>query len=536
MSAIFRSVLSISAMAALSRVTGYARTVTMAAVLGVGVVANAYTAASFLPIIIYELFLGGILYSIFIPLLIERITAHGEQDARDLTNALLTVILPLLAVVATAGIVFAEPIVRLATNWTSAQQLSPTEARDTLQIAVLLFRIFVTQIFLYGINAIVTGVLNSHRRFFLPNFAPVLVNLVVIGSLLGYALLAPGQRTLGIYLLAVGPTVGLAAMMLVLLGAMRRLGYRFRPRFYHPALLPAAKLAGPMLLFVAASVGVQFFANRLGTSFNAAPQLLYAFTIFSLPYGIFVVSIATALMPELSEKHSRGDTEGYRETLSFGLRTMMFLVVPATVGLVTLATPIVGILYQRGRFDPAASETVAALLVAYSVGLLGYAAYFILVRAFYSRQNTKIPAVLNAVLLVLYVGLAYLLKEQMNVFGVAFALSVANTVLALLCLAATRRDLKRLQGRRLLRSLGKVLVCGGVMYAAARVGTTVFTPGPGLLGQALVIAVVGGGSLAAYLGAALLLRAEELDSAVALFRRRFVRTSAESNEAGEDGP
>ena len=201
--------------------------------------------------------------------------------------------------------------------------------------------------------------------------------------------------------------------------------------------------------------------------------------------------------------------------------------------------PIVGILYQRGRFDPAATETVAALLVAYSVGLLGYAAYFILVRAFYSRQNTKTPAALNAVLLVLYVGLAYTISDpdRMGVFGVAFALSVANTALALLCLAATRRDIKRLQGRRLLRSLAKVLVCGGVMYAVARTGTAIFTPGPSLLGQGLFVAAVGGVSLAAYLGAAILLRTEELDSAVALFRRRFAnRTSeTESSGTGEDG-
>lgn len=512
--------LSISVATFLSRATGYVRIMVFAAVLGTGVVANAYAVASALPNWIYELFLGGIFYSIFIPILIERITNHGEEDARALTNALFTIALPLLAVVAILGVIFAEPLVRLATDWNSARELSPEEAQETLEIAVLLFRIFVLQMVLYGISTIGTGVLQSHRYFFLPTFAPVLNNLIIIASFGAYALLAGRDQTLAIYVLAGGATLGVAVMALCLVPTMLRLGYKPQIQLGHPALASAARLAGPMLILVAASVGLQAVANFFATSFNAAPQLGFAFVIFSLPYGIFVVAIATALMPELSEQHSRGDVEGYRDTFSFGLRLVTFVVVPSTIGMIVLAKPIVGLLYERGRFDAQDTQTVAALLQAYAVGLLGYGVYFLLVRAFYSQQNTKTPALLNVVLFVLYTAFVYVLSQTIGLVGVVLALSGTYTLLAILGLAAMRRRIKRIDGRRLLRSLTKILAAGAAMYVVARGGTALLGTGSEPLGQALVILVVGGASVAAYLGVAFVLRAEELRAAIDLARRR----------------
>ena len=526
MSGILRSMLSISAATVLSRATGFLRMMVFAAVFGTAIVAQAYTVSSLLPSLIYELFLGGIFYSIFIPILLDRMTHHGEEDARNLTNALLTVALPLLAVVSVLGIVFAESIVRLATNWSDAQTLSPQEMQRMVDLAVLLFRIFVLQMLFYGINTIGTGVLQAHRRFFLPTFAPVLNNLIVVASFVAYAIIAPRNETFAIYVLAVGASLGVVVMALALVPTMLRLGYKPRVQFGHPALAHAARLAGPMLVLVAASVGLQFVANYFATSFNAATELGLAFVIFSLPYGIFVVAIVTALVPELSEQHSRGDTGSYRNTLSFGLRLVAFVVVPSTIGMVLLAEPLVGLLYQRGEFDAQDTQTVATLLTAYAVGLLGYGVYFLLVRAFYSRQNTMTPALLNVSLFILYTAVVYLLTEmtEVGVIGVVLALSGTYTLLALAGLAAMRRTIKRIGGRELLLSLSKTLLAGAAMYAVAWAGTAFLGTGAGNFGRAAVIAVVGGTSLAAYLGAAFLLKAEEVEWAAGLIRKRLGRT------------
>jgi putative peptidoglycan lipid II flippase len=275
-----------------------------------------------------------------------------------------------------------------------------------------------------------------------------------------------------------------------------------------------------MVVLVAASVGFQLFGAYLATGFEALAELNYAFTIFSLPYGVFVVAIATALMPELSEKHSRMDADGYRETFSFGLRTMAFVVVPSAVGMISLSRPVVGLLYQRGNFNANDTETVSGLLVIYAAGLLGYSVYFFLVRAFYSRQNTKTPALLNVAIFLLYAALAYGLSRLWGVTGVVLALSIAYAVLAVLSLAAMRRAIGRIDGGRLLRSLLKILVAGTAMYATISIGTTLLGEGSDFAERLLVLVTVGGASLAVYLGVAYLLGTEELKSIVALLRRR----------------
>ena len=524
MAAILRPVLSMSAATALSRITGYARTMTQAATLGTGAVANAYTLSNALPTQIYELFMGGLLSSIFVPLLVERLTRHGEEDARRLTNALLTLILPFLGVLALLGIFFAEPLVTLTTAWGPAEDFSRQEAQLATSLAVLLFRVFALQILFYGVGALATGVLQSHRRFFLPTFAPVLNNLTVIASFGAYALLVGGSPVAAIYALAFGTTLGVALMSLVLVPAAWRLGYRPRPALEHPALLAAVRLAGWVFVFVAATVGIQVVANLLGSRFGGVEKIFYAFVIFQLPYGVFVVAIATALMPELSERFTRGDQDGFRENLSFGLRTTAFVAVPAAVALVILAEPIVGLLYERGTFTREDTREVAALLAAYSVGLLGYAASFVLARSFYSRQNVRIPALLNVALLASYVALAYALSHMMALPGVALAFSGAYTLLALTLLAAMRREIRRVDGRRLVLSLAKILVAGAAMYAVAWGATALLGGmGSGTLGRLLILAVVGGVSLAAYLGVALLLKVEELRPAVALLRPRAAK-------------
>ena len=152
--------------------------------------------------------------------------------------------------------------------------------------------------------------------------------------------------------------------------------------------------------------------------------------------------------------------------------------------------------------------------------MLGYSVYFYLVRAFYSRQNTKTPAILNVAIFLLYAALAYGLSRVWGVTGVVLALSIAYAVLAVLSLAAMRREIGRIDGGRLLRSLLKALIAGAIMYAVAMTGTALLGVGSDFTERLLILVTVGGASLAGYLGVAYLLKTEELSSAVALLRRR----------------
>ena len=513
-----RSILSMSAATSLSRITGYLRTMTQAATLGTGAVAGAYTLSNALPTQIYELFMGGLLSSILVPLLVERITRNGPEDARQFIEALLPVILPLLTLLAVLGVVFAEPIILLTTDWSSST-LSAGEAARRTELAVLLFRVFAVQILFYGAGALATGVLNAHRRFFLPTFAPVLNNLAVILSFAAYALLQNRNPEVAVYILAAGTTLGVAVMSLVLVPPALRLGYGVRFRFGHPALGSAVRLAAPVLVFVAGTVGVQVAANLFASSFDGVDELYYAFIIFLLPYGIFVVSIITALVPELSESYTNRDTAGYRSTLSFGLRTTLFVTVPALVFLISLATPVVGLLYQRGEFGPEDTRLVATVLAAFAAGLPGYALQLVLVRSFYARQNSLTPALLNAGLFVVFVGLAYGFSAVLGLAGVPLGFSAAYTLLAFTLLFATHRQIGGIEIRRLTASTAKLIVAGLFMYAVAAGGLSVTGTGSSTPGRVLVLCAVGGASAAAYLGAAFLLRAEELRSISSLLGR-----------------
>jgi putative peptidoglycan lipid II flippase len=183
-------------------------------------------------------------------------------------------------------------------------------------------------------------------------------------------------------------------------------------------------------------------------------------------------------------------------------------------------------LYERGNFDAGDTRIVAGLLVVYAAGLLGYSVYFYLVRAFYSRQNTKTPAVLNVVIFLLYAALAYGLSQIWGLVGVVLGLAAAYSVLAILSLAAMRREAGRLDGRRLANSFLKVIVSGAAMYAAATIGTALFGTGSGFTERLLIVAAVGGSSFIVYLGVAFLLGTQELRSVLTLLRRRFAGKKA----------
>ena len=243
-----RAMLSISAATVLSRATGYARWMAQAAVLGTtrsrrihGLHNPAQPRLRALPgwHSVLDLYPGAG----------GPHDDHGEEDARRLTNALHT--RAACDGGTGAGRHRLRRALRDALHGLGAAKDSPAEAERTVDLAVFFFRIFAVQMLFYGVSTIATGVLQSPRRFFLPTFAPVLNNLMVIASFAPYAVLVGVDPTLALYVLAGGVTVGTAIMALALVPTMWNLGYRPRPQLGHPALVPTAKLAGPMVVLVA---------------------------------------------------------------------------------------------------------------------------------------------------------------------------------------------------------------------------------------------------------------------------------------------
>jgi putative peptidoglycan lipid II flippase len=506
---------------ALSRLTGFLRLSAMAYALGIAEtrLADAYNIANITPNIVYELALGGILSSVFVPVFVQWLQSRGRDAAWDVARRVLSIAAISLSIICVLGIVLAPWIIRLYTVGVPEGQREVVE-----ELASFFLRWFMPQIVFYGIGAVATGLLNAHRRFAVPMFAPILNNLIVIATFLtftgmshpGQAVLATGPQKL---VLAIGTTLGVVAMTVALWPSLRRLGFRFRWRrgWRDEAVVRIAHLAKWVVVYVVANqlgyLVVLILAARVKGGYTAYAA---AFMLFQLPHAIFVVSVFTALLPAMSSRWADGDRQAFRELLARGIRWTAVIVVPAGLGYLVLAVPIVRLLLQHGVAGPRSTDLVAGILVFFSLGLFSFSTFQLLLRAYYSMQDTRTPALVNiaAVGLNVLVDLLFVLALGMGVRGLALGHATAYTFGSIALVAMIRRRLGGIDGRRIVSGLSRTFLAGGITAAVAwavaraiggRVGTET------LGGQATqVLGAVAAGILA-FVAAALMLRLDEVD-------------------------
>jgi putative peptidoglycan lipid II flippase len=506
---------------ALSRVTGFLRLSAMAYAMGIAEtrLADAYNIANITPNIVYELALGGILSSVFLPVFVEWLQSRGRDAAWDVARKVLGIAAVSLSIIGVLGIVAAPWIIRLYTVGVPAGQRQVVE-----DLASFFLRWFMPQIVFYGIGAVATGLLNAHRRFAVPMFAPILNNLIVIATFLTFAAMShPGQAVLATgpqkLVLAVGTTLGVVVMTVALWPSLRRLGFRFqwRPGWMDEAVVRIAHLAKWVVVYVVANqlgyLVVLILAARVKGGYTAYAA---AFMLFQLPHAIFVVSVFTALLPAMSSRWVEGDRHAFRELLARGIRWTAVIVVPAALGYLVLAVPIVRLLLQYGVTRSKSTDLVAGILVFFSLGLFSFSTFQLLLRAYYSMQDTRTPALVNiaAVGLNVLIDLVFVLALGMGVRGLALGHATAYTFGSIALLALIRRRLGGLDGRRILSGLSRTFLAAGVTAAVAWVvargiGEWV---GTGTLGgrAAQVLGAVAAGILA-FVASALMFRVEEVD-------------------------
>jgi putative peptidoglycan lipid II flippase len=517
---------------ALSRLTGFLRLTAMTAALGVTVseLGSTYTVANLTPNIVYELILGGILTSVFVPVFIDRMKTKGWDDAREVADRVMTLTLTILVVVAAIGAVFAEPIIRL---YLVSSDAPDVEAQ--VELGVFFLRWFMPQIVFYGVGAVASGLLQANRRFAAPAFAPILNNLVVIGTFIAYALIRGDRppRVEGITaaeqtVLAVGTTLGVVAMTLALWPSLRSLGYRVRLRFgrRHEAIRHLGRLAAWVAVYVAANQLAYVVVIILNNRFPAGPQIYAtAFTVFQLPYAIFAVSIFTALLPGMSERWSTGDPAGLRTFVSRGLRDTAVVTIPAALGLLVLAEPIARVLFEHGQAVPADSVAIAETLQGFAVGLLFFSSFQLLTRTFYAMQDSRTPALVNvgAAVVNVLAALAFTGPPDLGLQGMALAHATSYVVGTACLVVLLRRRIGSIDGRRIARTVLNVTVAGVASAAAALAVTTAWDVDPDAnvilqaaeVGSAILLGML------VFLAGALILRIGEVDDLRQTLLRRF---------------
>ncbi len=518
----------------LSRITGYLRIAAQTAALGVTVssLGDTYLRANITPNIVYELILGGILTSVFVPVFVEWRHAHGADAAWDVGRRVMTLALVVLGLVTAIGIIFAPQIMGLYLAFSTAP-----DRQEQIELGAYLLRWFMPQIVFYGIGAIAGGLLTAERRFAPPMFTPILNNLVAIAAFLGYAAVLSGSdpSVNGItstekLILGAGTTLGVVAMTVALWPSLRSLGFRWRLTFgwAHPAVRRLIRLSAWVIIYVAANQVAFLVVNLLAGDIGRARFQIYAtaFIIFSLPYAIFGVSIFTALLPGMSGQWTGGHRDGVVTLLSRGLRDTIVAIVPAAVAYLLIAGPIVALLLEYGYADQTDVELIARTLQGFAVGLPFFAVFQLVTRTFYATQDSRTPALINVGAAVVTISVDVVLVGAVGWDVPALALGHAASYLfaTALGLAMLRPRLGSLDGARIWGTIGRVIPASIVMGGAAwlvATGIDQVVDTQAVLGRALQVGMATAAGLGIYLGAALMLRIQEVEEVKSAIRRRF---------------
>jgi putative peptidoglycan lipid II flippase len=450
----------------LSRLTGLLRMVALAAILGSGRGAagrlnDAYQLANTIPNILYEFIMGGVLSALFIPVLVRAQEKSGKTSAESwrVANLLLGGAGLILAGVSALGVLFAPQIVGAMTFLARDAQ-----AQESKETATVFFRFFAPQMLFYGLNAVFMAILNSFEVFAITAAAPIFNNLVMLVTLALYHLGWIGMEGLG-----VGTTLGVAAMALVQVPWLVKVGMPFRPRvdFRDPVLRSVGALSVPVVAVSAANlVGTAVRANLLYTVPGGFTAYTFCFTLIMMPYGIFAVAIATVLYPALSRHASGSDRASFAATMATGVRWTSLVMLPVAAGLSLLAEPITRVLFQRGQFTYSDTLFTSRFLAFYALSIFPYALVIYATRVFYSMQDTRTPAWINIAGVALNVVLNIILLRPMGAPGIALASAVTYSVTAIVSFVVLRVRLGETHCGKVGGALGRIAAATGVMALA----------------------------------------------------------------------
>jgi len=496
-----------------SRILGYARDIVIARAFGAGPVTDAFFVAFRIPNLLRRLLAEGALSTAVVPVFSATLSRGGPESFTRTVQAVAGAGLVVLGAVSALGMALAPWIVTvMAPGWRADAAL--------FDLAITLTRMMFPYLLLVGLAALAMGALNAHHRFFTAALSPAVPNLVMIVAVLGLR----GRMAPAILSLAVGVLAGGLGQLLVQLPEVRRLGVSLRPTldWSHPAVREIGRRLWPAA-FSLAAVQVTVLVNTLLASLLPAgtvSYLYYADRVMEFPLGIFGVALATAALPSMAAQAARRDHQALGATLGFSLRLGAFITVPAAVGLVALAGPIVRLLFQRGEFGAAEAVFTAQALVAYAIGLPAFSGTRIAAQTFYALGDIRTPVYVGFVSVGANVVLALLLMWPLQHVGLALASSLSSYVNLLgLCWVLRRRS-RLLGAQGLGSSLTRTLAASLVLLAwCVWLGRMLYGE---RYGSGWTILAVAGGVLV-YGGAAAALRAPELGALLSMLRRRGQR-------------
>ncbi|WP_446217565.1 murein biosynthesis integral membrane protein MurJ [Micromonospora sp. IBHARD004] len=517
-----------------SRGTGFIRNLMIGAALGGGLVGNAYTTAQFLPNQVYEFLLGGVLTSVLIPVLVRRRKVDPDRG-EAYSQRLLTLAVIALAAAALIAVVLAPVLTALYASGKDGEYTGLVNNLSYLMLPMLFFT---------GVSALIAAVLNTRGHFAAPMWAPILNNLVVIGTcalyiaVFGAKILQPAQMGWGrILLIGGGTLLGVAVQAAGLLPALRKVGFGWKWRFdfRELGLRELAKLGAWMFCYVAVNqLGLFVVVNLLtrAAGDDNAGILIYnnVFLLLMMAHGIIAVSIITALMPRMSAAAADGRFRDVTADLSRGTRMVTAVLAPIAVCYAVLAGPISVVVFRYGAFTGENATATSTVLLVAAVGLVPFAISQLFTFAFYALPDTRTPALINipvvALRVLLQIGLFLAFSATFAAAGMMLGNAISYVAAAVISAMLLRPRVGRIGLGGIMRTMGRVVVAA---LGAALVGLLVVRLLPGdpadLSWFAAVVQLVVGGAVigGTYLALAMVLRIGEITEVVGMVRRRLGR-------------
>lgn len=499
-----------------SRITGFLRTWAMAFALGSSFLSSSYQVANNLPNMLYELVMGGMLVTAFLPVYVSVKKKSGDAAGNEYASNLLTIVTLFLGALSLLCMIFPSFVIYTQTFY--------SDQSETTQ-ATFFFQFFAIQLVFYGASSIVSGLLNANRDYLWSSIAPVANNAIVIATFLAYAFVAPMNQELALYVIAIGNPLGVFVQMAIQLPALKRNGIRLKPHvnLHDPALRETLGIGGPTFLVMIISFATVSVMNAASYCFavDGPSVLAYARLWYTLPYSFLAIPITTAMFTELSEMKADGDMGGVVNAISSGCAQIMFLLVPFALYLIVFSVPLVT-LYHVGAFTMENISSIASYLAVLALALPFYGISSYLQKVFSSLRKMGVFAALNFLAGVVQIALTALAawttmngsSSPATIESIALASAAFYLVGDGALLIYLRVHLGHIGSRRIFKATFSGLALGG---AGALVGWGVLTALQtfagaltGSLVQAFVYVAIGGiASLVVTFGLAAKLHIEE---------------------------
>ncbi len=504
-----------------SRVLGLVRDQVLAYYFGASDAADAYRVAFRVPNLLRDLFAEGAMSAAFVPTFTRTLTNDGRERAWRLANSVLNTLMIVTGGLVILGVVFAPQLVNLFASDYSA-------IPGKLPLTVYLTRLMMPFLTLVAMAAVLMGMLNSLGHFFVPALSPAMFNVATIAITVVGIPLAPSLGIEPIVLVALSTLVGGLGQLALQWWPLRAERFRYRPvlDLYDPGLRQILFLMGPGTIGLAATQINVFVNTILATSegTGAVTWLDLAFRLMYLPIGLFGVSIAAAATPAVSRLAAKNDVEGMRSTVASAIALMLSLNVPATLGLIVLAQPIVALIFEHGSFSPEDTAATAAVLQLYAVGLVGYSIVRIVSPTFYALHLSHIPVAISMSSVVANVALNVALVNVIGYRGLALGTSLTALLNAAAQLWMLRTHLNGIEGRRIASAFARILIAAAAMAVTAWLVERSLRhslPGHSIIAEAVRVGLAIAAGLGVLALAAHLLRLPEFADARAMVMRRL---------------